>query len=124
MQRKEWLLGHALTGIHSMEENYNRNDRVKMLLEEYLKAVREVTISDEERLQVEVKRLQTDISNMKTVEVQLAAKDKEIEDIRSKFDLMQSQIQSLLSSLGTIEDQNQVNQVAKTLYNSKILKKT
>jgi uncharacterized protein (DUF3084 family) len=107
-----------------MEENYNRNDRVKMLLEEYLKAVREVTISDEERLQVEVKRLQTDISNMKTVEVQLAAKDKEIEDIRSKFDLMQSQIQSLLSSLGTIEDQNQVNQVAKTLYNSKILKKT
>jgi hypothetical protein len=122
--RKEWLLGHALTGIHSMEENYNRNDRVKMLLEEYLKAVREVTISDEERLQVEVKRLQTDISNMKTVEVQLAAKDKEIEDIRSKFDLMQSQIQSLLSSLGTIEDQNQVNQVAKTLYNSKILKKT
>lgn len=121
--KKEWLLGHALTGIHSMEENYNRNDRVKMLLEEYLKAVREVTISDEERLQVEVKRLQTDISNMKTVEVQLAAKDKEIEEIKYRFDSMQSQMQSLISSLGNIQDQSQINQMAKTLYNTKILKK-
>jgi hypothetical protein len=121
--KKEWLLGHTLTGIHSLEENYNRNDRVKVLLEEYLKAVREVTISDEERLKVEVKKLQTDISNMKTVEFQLAAKDKEIYDIKLKFDTMQSQIQSLLSSLGTIQDQNQLNQMAKTLYNSKILKK-
>jgi hypothetical protein len=119
--KKEWLLGHALTGIHTLEENYNRNDRVKMLLEEYLKAVREVTISDEERLQVEVKKLQTDISNMKTVEVQLAAKDKEIEDIKSRFDLMQSQIQSLLSSLGGMQDQNQVNRMAKAFYKSKIL---
>jgi hypothetical protein len=66
--KKEWLLGHSLTGIHSLEENYNRNDRVKMLLDEYLKAVKELTISDEDRLQVEVKNLQTDISNMKTVE--------------------------------------------------------
>jgi hypothetical protein len=58
---------------------------------------------------------------MRTVEVQLAVKDKQIEDIRSKFDQMQSQIQSLLSSLGSMQDQNQVNQMAKTLYNSKIL---
>lgn len=122
--KKEWLMGHSLTGIHTLEENYNRNDRVKMLLEEYLKAVKEVTISDEERLQIEVKKLQTDISNMKTVEVQLATKDKEIEEIRSRFDLMQSQMQSLLSSLGSIQDQNQVNQMAKTLYNSKILNPT
>ena len=121
--KKEWLLGHALTGIHSLEENYNRNDRVKMLLEEYLKAVREVTISDEERLKVEVKKLQTDISNMKTVEVQLAAKDKEIEEIKSKFDSMQSQMHSLISSIGSIQDQGQIIQMARTLYKSKILKK-
>lgn len=95
-----------------------------MLLDEYLKAVKEVTISDEERLQVEVKKLKADISNMKTVEVQLAAKDKEIEEIRSRFDLIQSQMQSLLSSLGGIKDQNQLNQMAKTLYNSKILQKS
>jgi integrase len=78
--KKEWLLGHSLTGIHTLKENYNRNDRVKMLLDEYLKAVKEVTISDEERLQVEVKKLQTDISNMRAVEVQLSEKDKQIED--------------------------------------------
>ena len=72
--KKEWLLGHALTSVHALEENYNRSDRVKLLLEEYLKVVKELTISDEERLQVEVKKLQTDISNMKTVEVQLAAR--------------------------------------------------
>lgn len=96
--KKEWLLGHALTGIHSLEENYNRNDRVKMLFEEYLKAVREVTISDEERLQVEVKKLQTDISNMKTVEVQLAAKDKEIRDLVKKQEKFELLIQSLIDS--------------------------
>ena len=95
--RKEWLLGHALTGIHSLEENYNRNDRVKILLEEYLKAVREVTISDEERLQVEVKKLQTDISNMKTVEVQLAAKDKEMQSMREEMSRMSQQFSQIVS---------------------------
>jgi integrase len=96
--KKKWLLGHALTGIHSLEENYNRNDRVKLLLEDYLKAVKELTISDEERLQVEVKKLQTDISNMKTVEVQLAAKDKEIQDLVKKQEKFEQLIQTLIDS--------------------------
>jgi hypothetical protein len=96
--KKEWLLGHTLTGIASLEDHYNRNDRVKMLLEEYLKAVKELTISDEERLQVEVKKLQTDISNMKTVEVQLAAKDKEIQDLVMKQEQFEQLIQSLIDS--------------------------
>jgi hypothetical protein len=94
--KKEWLLGHSLTGIHTLEENYNRNDRVKLLLEEYLKAVKELTISDEERLKVEVKKLQTDISNMKTVEVQLAAKDKEIQALEKKQEKFEQLIQSLI----------------------------
>jgi SPX domain protein involved in polyphosphate accumulation len=84
--------------VHALEENYNRNDRVKMLLEEYLKAVREVTISDEERLQVEVKKLQTDISNMRTVEVQLATKDKEIQDLIKKQERFEQLIQTLIDS--------------------------
>jgi len=96
--KKEWLLGHSLTGIHALEENYNRNDRVKILLEEYLKAVKELTISDEERLKVEVKKLQTDISNMKTVEVQLATKDKEIESLVKKQEQFELMIQSLIDS--------------------------
>jgi hypothetical protein len=96
--KKEWLLGHALTSVHALEENYNRSDRVKLLLEEYLKAVKELTISDEERLQVEVKKLQTDISNMKTVEVQLAAKDKEIHDLVRKQEKFEQLIQTLIDS--------------------------
>ena len=84
--------------MHALEENYNRNDRVKMLLEEYLKAVREVTISDEERLQVEVKKLQADISNIKTVEVQLATKDKEIQDLIKKQERFEQLIQTLIDS--------------------------
>jgi hypothetical protein len=82
--------------VHALEENYNRNDRVKMLLDEYLKAVNELTISDEERLQVEVKKLQTDISNMRTVEVQLATKDKEIQDLVKKQEKFEQLIQSLI----------------------------
>jgi hypothetical protein len=96
--KKEWLLGHSLTGVHALEENYNRNDRVKMLLDEYLKAVKELTISDEERLQVEVKKLQTDISNMRTVEVQLATKDKEIQDLVKKQEKFEQLIQSLIDA--------------------------
>jgi hypothetical protein len=91
-------LGHALTSVHALEENYNRSDRVKLLLEEYLKAVKELTISDEERLKVEVKKLQTDISNMKTVEVQLAAKDREIQDLVKKHEKVEQLIQTLIDS--------------------------
>jgi hypothetical protein len=97
--KKEWLLGHALTGIHALEENYNRNDRVKMLLDEYLKAVKELTISDEERLKVAVKKLQTDISNMKSVEFQLAAKDKEVKDLKSQVIAIQESQKELLDLL-------------------------
>ena len=50
-----------------------------MLLEDYLKAVPELAISDEEHMKVEVKKLQTDISNMKSVEIDLSEKDKEIQ---------------------------------------------
>ena len=35
-------MGHALMNIHALEENYNRADRPKMLLEDYLKAVSEL----------------------------------------------------------------------------------
>jgi hypothetical protein len=59
--KKEQMLGHALTSIHSLELNYNRTpteERIKLLLDEYLKALPELTISDEECIKVEVKKLQ------------------------------------------------------------------
>ena len=96
--KKEWLLGHALRSIHSLEENYNRSDRVKLLLAEYQKAVKELSISDEERLQVEVGKLQTDISNMKSVSVELQEKDKQIEVLTKKQEQFEQLIQSLIDS--------------------------
>jgi hypothetical protein len=50
-------------------------------------------------------------------------KEDRLTTIENQFNTMQSQIQSLLSSLGSIKVQNQVNQMAKTLYNSGILKR-
>src|SRR5215207_9906329 len=55
-----------------------------------------------------------------TLEIQREKEDR-LTTIENQFNTMQSQIQSLLSSLGGIKDQNQVNQMAKTLYDSKIL---
>jgi hypothetical protein len=49
-------------------------------------------------------------------------KEDRLTTIENQFNTMQSQIQSLLSSLGTIKDQNQVNQIAQTLFKSRILK--
>jgi TolA-binding protein len=56
-----------------------------------------------------------------TIENQKEKEDR-LTTIENQFNAMQSQIHSLLSSLGSIQDQNQVNQMAKTLYNSKILR--
>lgn len=96
--KKEWLLGHALRSVHSLEENYNRADRVKLLLPEYQKAVKELTISDEERLQVDVEKLQTDISNMKSVSLELQEKDKQIQALEKKQEHFEQMIQSLIDS--------------------------
>lgn len=49
-------------------------------------------------------------------------KEDRLTTIENQFNTMQSQIQSLLSSLGSMQDQNQVNQMAKTLYNTGLLK--
>ena len=96
---KEWMMGHALRDLHGMEENYDRSDRVKVLLEDYLKAVPELTINDEERLKVHVKKLETDISNMKIVEVQLATKDQQIEALTKKQEEMEKKFQLIFAKI-------------------------
>jgi integrase len=97
--KKEWLLGHALRTIHSLEENYNRSDRIKLLLPEYQKAVKEMTISDEERLQVDVEKLQTDISNMKSVSVELQEKDKQIIELMRRQEQMEKKFQMIFEKI-------------------------
>jgi integrase len=96
--RKEMMMGHALTNIHALEQNYNRSDRVKMLLEDYLKAVPDLTISDEERMKVEVKKLQADLSNRKSVSIELQEKDQQIAALMQKQNQFERLIQSLIDS--------------------------
>lgn len=96
---KEWMMGHTLKDLHAMEENYDRSDRVGILLDDYLRAVSELTISDEERLKVEVKNLKTDISNMKTVSVELQEKDKQIQELINKQEEMERKFQQILARI-------------------------
>jgi integrase len=99
----EYYIGHKGSTYYRVSES----EKIKLFkkLEPYL------TFLDQTNLERKGADLQT----------RLEERDKEIADIRSRFDLMQSQIQTVLSSLGTIKDQNQVNQIAKTLYDSTIL---
>ncbi|CAN5356334.1 hypothetical protein BH18THE2_BH18THE2_22700 [soil metagenome] len=102
----EWFLGHSKSPYYTKKEPDRREIYAT-------KCMKYVTFLDYTMLE----------STGKNIEAKLSEKDKEIEEIRSRFDLMQSQMQSLLSSLGSMKDQNQVNQMAKSLYNSKILRK-
>jgi integrase len=86
---KEWMLGHSLYEEHKMEEHYNRSQIAKLLLNDYLRAVKELTISDEERLKVQVRKLEVDISNLKTVEAEIAERDREIHKTRSQLEQLE-----------------------------------
>ena len=48
-------------------------------------------------------------------------KEDEIKIMREQFNTMQSQLQTLITALGSIKDQNQINQTAQMLYKSGIL---
>ena len=65
-------------------------------------------------MKVEVKKLQTDISNMKSVEIELSEKDKEIQSMKQKYDEMNVTLQNILSVIGNVE-QSAKNKIAKHL---------
>lgn len=48
-------------------------------------------------------------------------KEDELKVMKEQFNTMQSQIQSLIVAISNTKDQNQVNNMAKVLYNSGIL---
>ena len=51
-------------------------------------------------------------------------KEDELKVMKEQFNTMQSQIQALIAVIGNTKDQNQVNNMAKTLYDSGILNMT
>jgi integrase len=48
-------------------------------------------------------------------------KEDELKDMKVQFNTMQSQLQTLITALGSIKDQNRINQTAQMLYESGIL---
>jgi hypothetical protein len=48
-------------------------------------------------------------------------KEDELKVMKEQFNAMQSQIQALIAAIGSTKDQNQVNNMARTLYDSGIL---
>jgi nitrate/nitrite-specific signal transduction histidine kinase len=48
-------------------------------------------------------------------------KEDELQTIKEQFNNMQSQLQTLITALGSIRDQTQINQTAQILYKSGIL---
>jgi integrase len=49
-------------------------------------------------------------------------KEDELKDMKKQFNMIQSQLQTLISTLGNIKDQQEVDNMAQALYNSGILK--
>jgi integrase len=89
---KEKLLGHTLVGDYSLENHYDRRkDIIDELLQEYLRAAPELTISDKARLAHQVTKLEKDVSEYKTIEVEVAQKDKEIRQLRAQVEKVQAE---------------------------------
>jgi hypothetical protein len=111
---KERLMGHALVNQHRLEKNYDRSDHIRVLLEAYIKAISELTISEEERLELNVKRLEKDVSSLKSVEIELVQKDKEIQSNAGRIADLEKTVASLkegMKELATLAGKNIENAV-------------
>jgi hypothetical protein len=61
-----------------------------------------------------VEKLQTNISNMKSIEMELSEKDKEIQSMKQKYEEMSVTLQNILSAIGNVE-QHSKDKIAKQL---------
>jgi flagellar capping protein FliD len=94
------------------------------VMEDYLKAVEILTIdNDSAALQKEVAELQQKSKdNEYIIRGKLQEKDEEMKSMKQQVDSMQSQIQSLMSAFSNMQEQPQVDSMAKTLYRSGLIK--
>ena len=100
--------------------------RESEILEDYLKAVELLTISnDKTKLTKQVAELKEKSKDTEyIVKGKLQEKDDQINALTQQFSSMQSQIQSLIATLSESKDQHQLNQTAQILYKSGILSST
>jgi seryl-tRNA synthetase len=96
------------------------------ILEDFLKAVDILTIcNDSKVLQKEIAELQQKgKDNEYIIRGKLQEKDEEMNSMKQQLDTMQSQMQTLMSSFANMQEQPQLDAMAKTLYTSGLIKAT
>jgi hypothetical protein len=107
----ENLMGHS-TGISDTYYRPTEND----LLQDYLKCVDALTINDDEIvLQKQVEQLkERSKDNEYIVKAKLQEKDDQLKNMQDQFAVLQSQVQTLISAIGSI-DMASKNEIAKQL---------
>ncbi len=107
---KEMLLGHSV----GLDDRYYRptpND----LLEEFLKAVDLLTINEENRLRKKVEVLKAERDEIEMLKGRVQQKD-------DRVSVLEKQMQSLISALTNIKEQDKVDEFGKNLVEADILK--
>ena len=106
----ETLLSHSV----GISDHYYRPTENE-LLEDYLKAVDFLAINEENRLKLKVQELtEKTQDNEYIIQSKLQDKDKQIQAMNEKYDLLQSQIQTIFSALSNA-DQSSKNELSKQL---------
>lgn len=116
---REILSGHKPPG---MDDNYFRPEPDDVFCE-FLKVVDLQTVSEENRLRIKVEELahKTRESDY-IINARLQEKDEKIKSIELQYSSMQSQLQTLLSAVTNMNDQKKIDEFAKTLFDSGIVK--
>ena len=114
----ETLMGHFI----GILDSYYRATEAE-LLEEYLKAVDFLTIEEKYKLEKQVTQLtQQNKEEGYMIRGQLLEKEEQMKSLSHKFDNLQSMVEQLISSLATNSSQKSLNEVAKSMFSSGILK--
>jgi hypothetical protein len=116
----EKLMNHSI-GISNSYYRATENE----VLEDYLKAVDQVTINSDrlalEKQVIELKEKTKD--NEYIIRAKLQDKDKQIQNMNEKYELLQSQIQTIMSALSNA-DQSSKNELSKQLLQTGFFDKT
>ena len=138
---KELLMGHSVKLDDVYYDKDSESSRQKIILE-YTKAIDALTINEQYRLKkkiVEYEDKLKDVPRIEQLESHLANKiieqdaikkqlesvqidrQREAQEMSQQINMMQTQLQSLMAAFSNMQEQPQVDSMAKTLYSSGLL---
>jgi hypothetical protein len=111
----EILMGHS-TGI---SDSYYKPTE-KEVLDDYLKSANSLTLNhDDVALEKQIKKLEEENKNSEyIIQGRLKERDEQMEILKDQFSSMKKIIDQLVNGLSQSRDQNQVNSVVRSLYDS------